>query len=95
MLTLEKAKQIAKREIKQILARRTNLQKYKFEAVNFVRENDWYWVFSAGSEQMQEEGYVPGAITVGVDKLDGHIWTENEYDNLAVRFQSDKVLQAA
>ena len=84
MINLEKVKQIAEREIKQILARRTDLQKYKFEVVDFIRENNWYWFFSAGSEQLQKEGYIPGEIMVGVDKLDGHIWTESEYDNPAV-----------
>lgn len=95
MFNLEKAKQIAEREVKQILARRTDLQKYEFGAVHFVRENDWYLVFSAASEQLQEEGYIPGAIMVAVDKFDGHIWTKSEHDNLVARLQSDKVLQVA
>ncbi len=94
MLSLEKAKHIAESEIKQILARRTDLRKYKFEAVNFVRENDWYLLFSSPSKQLQEEEhYIPGAIMVAVDKFDGHIWTESDYENLAARLQSEKVLQ--
>ena len=95
MCNLENAKRIAENEIKSILDRRTDLRKYKFEPVEFVRENDWYWVFAAGSKQLQSEGFAPGAILVGVDKSDGHLWTKADYDNLSVRLKNENILQAA
>jgi hypothetical protein len=43
---------------------------------------------------MIEDGYIPGAFFVSVDKTDGHIWTRNEKEIFYQR-QSVTELQAA
>jgi hypothetical protein len=93
MITLESAKQIAQFEVE---SRRSipRLAKYEFGPVVLESEGDVYWKFVCASEQMQDEGYVPGAIFVRVDKRDGHVWSEQEtrqyYEALASRSLQDK-----
>src|SRR5262245_45290175 len=92
MVTLETAQQMAQDEV----ARRRlvpRLAKYEFGPVVLESEGDGYWKFVCASEQMQDEGYIPGAIFVRVDKRDGHIWSECEteqyYEALAARLRSE------
>ncbi|MGH9836092.1 MAG: hypothetical protein ACRD9Y_23970, partial [Blastocatellia bacterium] len=77
MILLEVAQQIAQDEV----AHRRSLPRlagYDFGPVVLESEGDGYWKFVCASDRMQEEGYVPGAIFVRVDKRDGHVWSENE-----------------
>jgi hypothetical protein len=78
MLNREKALEIAMKE----LERRQKLSNYNdFSPVEIHEENDLFWTFVSGSEAMFEDGYVPGAFFVSVDKTDGHIWTRSETEN--------------
>ncbi len=82
-LTIAEALPIAERYIAEIIARSERLRKYEFGPVRFRREADGYWVFSAGSRQLQEEGRVPGAVSACVDKVDGHVWSLEEQERYA------------
>lgn len=77
-LTIADALPIAEREIATVINGSERLRRYEFGPVHYLRETDRYWVFSAGSEQLMEEGYVPGAISACVDKIDGHVWDTDE-----------------
>jgi hypothetical protein len=39
-------------------------------------------VFGAVSEQCMKEERLPGLVFANIDKLDGHIWTVEEFDRL-------------
>ncbi|MCI0488778.1 MAG: hypothetical protein L0229_19480 [Blastocatellia bacterium] len=91
-MTFEVARQIAQEEaLRRKLSPR--LAKYEFEPVVLDSENEVSWLFVSASEQLQDEGCIPGAIFVRVDKRDGHIWSEREveqyYESLAARLRSD------
>jgi hypothetical protein len=73
-ITLQQAHNIADTEIRRIIQTADELAGYEFSSVELSRENPAFWVFSAGSPKLQAEGFIPGAIFVCVDKLDGHIW---------------------
>lgn len=79
-LTFNEALGIAERAIAEKIQQSARLNKYEFHPVRLRWENDLFWVFSAGSEQLMEEGYVPGAVSVSVDKTDGHLWTIEEHE---------------
>jgi hypothetical protein len=49
-----------------------------FEGIRFVREEALWWTFARSSEALIGQGYVPGALFAAIDKLDGHVWTEDE-----------------
>ncbi|MGH9832318.1 MAG: hypothetical protein ACREBD_06305 [Blastocatellia bacterium] len=83
-LTVEEARLIAEQEFNRILATSVELQQYHFDPVMYCRETDLFWTFVAGSEELIELGYVPGAIHISVDKLDGHVWTPEEMERLAL-----------
>ncbi len=36
------------------------------------------WAFFSGSDELQRQGYVPGGLFACVDKLDGHVWTDED-----------------
>lgn len=82
-LTIEDALQIAQREIASVIASSDRMEEYEFEPVRLRWEYDLFWVFSAGSKQLMDEGYVPGAISACVDKVDGHIWSIEEQERYA------------
>lgn len=79
-LTINEALAIAEREIAEIIKTAPELQGYEFKPVHYWRETDPYWVFSAVSERLIEEGYVPGAVLACVDKTDGHVWSVEEQE---------------
>lgn len=77
-MTIKDAQLIAERAIAEIIKTAVELQGYEFGAVSLRRENDRYWIFAAGSRQLIEEGYVPGAVFACIDKIDGHVWSTEE-----------------
>ncbi|MGH8865559.1 MAG: hypothetical protein ACREEM_39725 [Blastocatellia bacterium] len=84
-ITFEQASLIAEREVERILNTSDHLQQYKFDPVMFSRETEHVWTFAAGSEELIELGYVPGAIHVSIDKVDGHIWSREEMESYALQ----------
>jgi len=49
-----------------------------------------WWTFFARSPEAQEQGYIPGGAMLYVDKVDGHVWT-NEELNL-IGFEWDRLV---
>ncbi len=78
MLDKKKAFEIAEQRIK-ALQQRSNYN--DFTPVVFQEETDAFWTYVSGSDAMFNDGIVPGAFFVSVDKADGHIWTRQEKEN--------------
>lgn len=91
MLNKNKALEIAEKEI-------FRLQKQSdyndFSPVEFHYETGSFWTFLSGSEAMIDDGIIPGAFFVSVDKVDGHIWTRQEKESYFIQ-KSKPELQAA
>jgi len=47
-----------------------------FSDVQFAREDAMWWTFVVGCEEWKD--LIPGALFASVDKLDGHIWTDDK-----------------
>jgi len=52
---------------------------YTFKPVAFHQERPQTWRFVCACPPLIEEGYIPGALFADVDKIDGHIWQQEEY----------------
>ena len=79
-ITPNLAQEIAARGIEQ-LRLNSRLAGYDdFSPAELLREDERTWTFVSGSQRLQDEGVVPGAIFVRVDKSDGHIWTNDEIE---------------
>ena len=65
-----------------------------FSPVEFHYETESFWTFISGSEAMIDDGIIPGAFFVSVDKTDGHIWTRREKESYFTQ-KSKPELQAA
>lgn len=91
-ITFLMARQIAQEEA---LRRQhtPRLSRYEFGPIVFDSENDLSWLFVSASEQLQNEGCIPGALFVRIDKRDGHIWSDEEteqyYTARAARAQTE------
>lgn len=55
--------------------------------VGFVGERPEVWVFGARSEQLAAMGMIPGGSRVSVDKVDGHIWTREDFGRREQRLE--------
>ena len=90
------AQDIAAEELRRVIANSSRLFRYKFDELFLRREEPSFWTFGMASPQLMDEGFAPGAIFVSVDKLDGHVWNDEEvtryYEQCAV---AAKQLQAA
>jgi hypothetical protein len=91
-LNLEIAKQIAEREIEERRAASAIFSRFPFTPVEVDEETERFWVFVAGAEELFDEGVIPNAIYVCVDKLDGHIWSREEQEQFYEQ-QAQSVLQ--
>ena len=78
MFDLNEAINIAHKEVEKIIEADPELNKSDVEEVRLDRESEWVWTFVADIPKLINEGWIPGAITVFVDKNDGHVWTEQE-----------------
>ena len=80
MIHLDTAKQIALREIEARKNASRIFSRFFFSPMEIEDENERFWVFAAGSEEAFDEGVVPNAIYVCVDKFDGHVWSRQEQE---------------
>lgn len=83
-ISIEQAKPLAEQAIEQL--RQRHFAAYAFEATRAwpTGERPRWWAFFAPSQQLQDEGHIPGAIFVSIDKLDGHVWTPEEQQQASV-----------
>lgn len=79
-ITKDQAHRIAEAEVARLIQQSARLAGYQFQPLRLQSETERFWVFSAGSDQLQAAGFVPGAVRVSVDKEDGHVWSEQELE---------------
>lgn len=79
-LTITMAQQIAEENILRRISQSEKLAAYQFAPVVLESDGEYFWTFVSGSEQLQREGMVPGALHACVDKIDGHVWTNQEME---------------
>ena len=84
-LTYAEAIQIAERHIEKQIKSSSFFSRYKFGEVGLQSENEYFWTFVCGSEELFDEGYVPGAVYACVDKMHGHIWTDEEVEQFYIQ----------
>ena len=78
MLNKNQALEIAEKNI----YKRQNESNYNdFSPVEFHGETESFWIYVSGSQNMIDDGIIPGAFFTVVDKTDGHIWTRSEQEN--------------
>ena len=79
-VTIEMAYPLAENAI--IQKQKNHFPNFEFESVKFFSEGAMWWEFGADSEEMIEQGHIPGGIRLRIDKLDGHVWTLEEEASL-------------
>lgn len=79
MITLAEAEKIAEQEIAKSIRRSEQLKRYEFDAVCLVSDYGFVWHFASVSEELYNEGYVPGRVSALIGK-DGRIWSDNEFE---------------
>src|SRR5215510_10476521 len=89
MLNYEEAIQIADRHIKERINSSDFLSKQEFGQIGLRSENERFWTFVRGSDQLFDEGYVPGAVYACVDKADGHLWSDDEVEQFYLQKQKE------
>jgi ribonucleotide reductase beta subunit family protein with ferritin-like domain len=78
MFDLTEAQNNARNEVEKIIAVDPELCSSEVEEVRLERETELAWTFTADIPKLINEGWLPGAITVLIDKKDGHVLTEEE-----------------
>lgn len=78
MLNKKKAFDIAEKAIKSL---QESSRYDDFSPIELFEETDAFWTFVSGSQAMFDDGIIPGAFFVSVDKTDGHIWTRREKED--------------
>jgi len=91
MLSKSESFKVAKKAISQM---QSESEYSDFSPIELFNENDSFWTFISGSQAMINDGIIPGAFFVSVDKADGHVWTRREKEDFYQR-QSVSELQAA
>jgi hypothetical protein len=59
-----------------------------FDPPVYRYQNAMCFTFFAFCPDWVAEGRVPGALTCSVDKVDGHIWTDAEFDRFEAIYES-------
>jgi hypothetical protein len=80
MMTVQQAKEIAEHQLQMHISSSEILSQYRFSEAGLKSENERFWTFVRGSDELFEEGYVPGAVYACVDKQDGRVWTDDEVE---------------
>jgi hypothetical protein len=78
-ISREEAEHIAQQDIKAQM-QSPRFANVSFEPVRYIRETVMFWTFVAASEDLRRQGLIPGALFSSIDKLDGHVWQEHEFD---------------
>jgi len=88
-LTVEQAFAIARRNIEQRITHDKRLSRYAFSPVERIPrfEHPTCWTFGAPSQQLQDEGFIPGVLFTSIDKWDGHVHQTREALELVEEWQ--------
>ena len=78
MSDFNEALNTARKEVEKIIEADPELSRSEVEEVRLARETERVWTFTADIPKLIEEGWAPGAITVLIDKMDGHVLTEEQ-----------------
>lgn len=78
MFDLEEAQSIARKEVEKVIDADPQLNRSEVDEIRLERETERAWTFTADIPKLINQGWLPGAITVFIDKKDGHVWTEEE-----------------
>jgi hypothetical protein len=74
LVSREQAQPIAMAHLHERIQREfSNLHFYD---MRFAREEAMWWIFVVGCEEWKD--LIPGVLFASVDKLDGHIWTDDK-----------------
>ena len=84
MISFDQAKRIAYERIDREAAAERAAGRAVGEPRLFNEQDD-YWTFGAAIPVLQEAGVSPGAILVSVDKKDGRIWEDEDFEAAAAR----------
>ncbi len=76
-LTFADAYLIAASALEELQAR--HFPDHTFKPVTYRGERYETWTFACASEQLMAQGFIPGALFADVDKIDGHVWQQEEY----------------
>jgi hypothetical protein len=79
-ISKETAFSIAERDL---LERQKSYPTVEFDPLSFRREDVMWWEFCSVSPDWIEEGRIPGALLACVDKVDGHVWTKEDFEKFA------------
>ena len=79
-MTYDEAVRIAESHIRERIAASDFLSRYKFGPIGLRSENERFWTFVSGSDELFWEGIVPGAVYACVDKADGRLWSDDEVE---------------
>ena len=79
-ITKEQALPIAVKAIEH--SHSTRIPNHTLGPVLLREEKPVCWTFSAASQEWIDAGRIPGALFASVDKLDGHLWQEKDFQQL-------------
>ncbi len=80
MTDLTDIQAIAQQAMETIINEDPNLIKTDVNELRLKRENAFAWIFVASIPKLIKAGWVPGAITIFIDKKDRHVWTQQEQE---------------
>jgi vacuolar-type H+-ATPase subunit E/Vma4 len=90
MFDLNEAHSAARKEVEKIIDADPELVESEVEEVRLARENERVWTFTADIPKLINEGWSPGAITVLIDKTDGHVLTEKQEADFHKNWESTR-----
>jgi hypothetical protein len=86
IVSIEEALKIADTEARRLIEKSPRLSSYTdFSSLRLKDESSEFWTFVSGSNQWYEDGGVPAAIYISVDKRDGHIWSREELEQFYMK----------
>jgi hypothetical protein len=90
MWNLTEAQNTAQNTVNKIIESDPDLSTFEVEEVHLERENELFWTFDADIPKLIKEGWIPSAITVLIDKKDGHVWTEQEQNTFHKNWENTR-----
>jgi hypothetical protein len=82
-LSQEAALQLAARVLPDLAAR--TFPGYSFKPPVLRRDAPRWYLFIRVSDALLDAGHIPGGVLAGIDKIDGHLWSDEAMAALAAR----------